>query len=152
MASRVLGIPKTIDGDIQISTETGERLCAVSFGFHSAARAFSHNISNLCTDASSDLKYWHICKVMGRVASHLALEAALQTHANMTLIGEDLADYVDQERIRAAEKEGTVDYTAYGITLRHLSRLICDVIVRRAAHGKKLRGDDHSRRGAGIHQ
>ncbi len=133
---QVLGIPKTIDGDIQISTETGDTLCAISFGFHSAARAFSHNISNLCTDASSDLKYWHVCKVMGRVASHLALEAALQTHANMTLIGEDLADYVDQERIRAAEKEGTVDYTAYGITLRHLSRLICDVIVRRAAHGK----------------
>ncbi len=133
---QVLGIPKTIDGDIQVTAESGETLCAISFGFHTAARAFSQNISNLCTDASSDLKYWHICKVMGRVASHLALEAALQTHVNMTLIGEDLADYVDQERIKAAEKEGTVDYTAYGITLRHLSRLICDVIVRRAAHGK----------------
>ena len=133
---QVVGIPKTIDGDIQVTAESGETLCAISFGFHSAARAFSQNISNLCTDASSDLKYWHICKVMGRVASHLALEAGLQTHANMTLIGEDLADYVDQERIKTAEKTGSVDYTAYGITLRHLSRLICDVIVRRAAHGK----------------
>ncbi len=133
---QVLGIPKTIDGDIQVTAESGETLCAVSFGFHTAARAFSQNISNLCTDASSDLKYWHICKVMGRVASHLALEAALQTHANITLIGEDLADYVDQERVRAADKAGVVDYTAYGITLRHLSRLVCDVIVRRAAHGK----------------
>ncbi|MBF0232468.1 MAG: 6-phosphofructokinase [Desulfamplus sp.] len=133
---QVIGIPKTIDGDIQISTEDGETLCAISFGFHSAARAFSQNISNLCTDASSDLKYWHVCKVMGRVASHLALEAALQTHANLTLIGEDLADYVDKERLKKADEKGEVDYTAYGMTLRHLSRMICDAIVKRAAKGK----------------
>ena len=133
---QVIGIPKTIDGDIQVTTASGETLCPVSFGFYTAARAFSRNISNLCADASSDLKYWHICKVMGRVASHLALEAALQTHANLTLIGEDLADYLDKERLRAADEKGVVDYTAYGITLRHLSRLICDAIVKRAAHGK----------------
>lgn len=133
---QVIGIPKTIDGDIQISTEDGETLCAISFGFHSAARAFAQNISNLCTDASSDLKYWHVCKVMGRVASHLALEVALQTHANLTLIGEDLADYVDTARLQKAQEKGEVDYTAYGMTLRHLSRLICDVIVKRAAKGK----------------
>ena len=133
---QVIGIPKTIDGDIQVQTEDGETLCAISFGFHSAARAFSQNISNLCTDASSDLKYWHVCKVMGRVASHLALEAALQTHANMTLIGEDLAEYVDHERLAKATERGETDYTAYGMTLRHLSRLICDAIVKRAAHGK----------------
>jgi pyrophosphate--fructose-6-phosphate 1-phosphotransferase len=133
---QVIGIPKTIDGDIQVKTEDGEVLCSISFGFHTAARAFAQNISNLCTDASSDIKYWHICKVMGRVASHLALETALQTHANLTLIGEDLADYVDQERLREAETRGEVDYTAYGMTLRHLSRLICDTIVKRAASGK----------------
>jgi len=73
---------------------------------------------------------------MGRVASHLALEVALQTHANITLIGEDLADYVDKKRIEKAMAENTVDYTAYGITLRHLSRVICDCVVRRAAAGK----------------
>lgn len=133
---QVIGIPKTIDGDIQIRTEDGHTLCAISFGFHSAARAFAQNISNLCTDASSDLKYWHVCKVMGRVASHLALETALQTHANLTLIGEDLADYVDNERLKRAKEQGSVDYTAYGMTLRHLSRLICDAIVKRAAKGK----------------
>jgi pyrophosphate--fructose-6-phosphate 1-phosphotransferase len=110
----------------------------MSFGFHTAARSFSKEISNLCIDSSSDVKYWHICKVMGRVASHLALEVALQTHANMTLIGEDLADYVDKRRVENAEKQGTVDYTAYGMTLRHLSRLICDGIVRRAAVGKNF--------------
>ncbi len=133
---QVIGVPKTIDGDIQVRDADGHVLCAMSFGFHSAARAFAGAISNLCTDSSSDIKYWHVCKVMGRVASHLALEVALQTHANMTLIGEDLADYVDIQRLKKAEREGTVDYTAYGMTLRHLSRLICDAIVRRAAVGK----------------
>ena len=67
----------------------------MSFGFHTAARAFANAIGNLCTDSNSDVKYWHVCKVMGRVASHLALEVALQTHASITLIGEDLADFVD---------------------------------------------------------
>ncbi|MBW2621091.1 MAG: 6-phosphofructokinase, partial [Deltaproteobacteria bacterium] len=133
---QVIGVPKTIDGDIQVRDTEGNVLCAMSFGFHTAARAFANAISNLCTDSSSDVKYWHICKVMGRVASHLALEVALQTHANMTLIGEDLSNYIDKERIEKAEKEGAVDYHAYGMTLRHLSRVICDGIVRRAAVGK----------------
>jgi diphosphate-dependent phosphofructokinase len=133
---QVIGVPKTIDGDIQVRDREGKVLCAMSFGFHTAARAFSKEISNLCTDSSSDVKYWHICKVMGRVASHLAFEVALQTHANMTLIGEDLADYIDEERIRRAEKNNTIDYTAFGMTLRHLSRVICDGILRRAAVGK----------------
>jgi len=145
---QVIGVPKTIDGDIQVRDAKGKVLCAMSFGFHTAARSFSKEISNLCTDSSSDVKYWHICKVMGRVASHLALEVALQTHANLevalqthanlTLIGEDLADYVDKRRVENAEKKGTIDYTAYGMTLRHLSRLICDGIVRRAAAGKSF--------------
>jgi diphosphate-dependent phosphofructokinase len=133
---QVIGVPKTIDGDIQVRDADGNVLCAMSFGFHSAARAFSRAISNLCTDCSSDIKYWHVCKVMGRVASHLALEVALQTHANVTLIGEEMADYVDQQRLARAREAGTVDYTAFGMTLRHLSRLICGAIVRRAEVGK----------------
>ena len=130
---QVIGVPKTIDGDIQVKDARGHVLCAMSFGFHTAARAFANSVGNLCTDSSSDVKYWHICKVMGRVASHLALEVALQTHANITLIGEELADYTDNQRIQAAEKRGETDYHAYGMTLRHLSRVICDGIVRRAA-------------------
>jgi pyrophosphate--fructose-6-phosphate 1-phosphotransferase len=130
---QVIGVPKTIDGDIQVKDAEGKILCAISFGFHTAARAFANAISNLCTDCSSDVKYWHICKVMGRVASHLALEVALQTHANITLIGEDLVNYIDKRRLEKAKKEGIVDYSAYGITLRHLSRVICDGIVKRAA-------------------
>ncbi|THB75429.1 MAG: phosphofructokinase [Desulfobacteraceae bacterium] len=133
---QVIGVPKTIDGDLQVRTDDGELLCAISFGFHTAARTFSQSISNLTADGASDVKYWHVCKVMGRVASHLALESALQTHANLTLIGEELADYVDQDRIERARNKGITDYNAYGITLRHVSRLICDIIVRRAAVGK----------------
>ncbi len=133
---QVIGVPKTIDGDIQVRDVDGNVLCAMSFGFHSAARGFAKEISNLCTDSASDVKYWHICKVMGRVASHLALEVALQTHANMTLIGEDLTDYVDEEKIEKAAGKGIIDHTAYGMTLRHLSRVLCEGIVRRAAVGK----------------
>jgi pyrophosphate--fructose-6-phosphate 1-phosphotransferase len=133
---QILGVPKTIDGDIQVRDVDGNVLCAMSFGFHTAARAFANAIGNLCTDSSSDIKYWHICKVMGRVASHLALEVALQTHANMTLIGEDLADYTDIVRLEKAQGDGTSDYNAYGMTLRHLSRIICEAIVSRAEVGK----------------
>ena len=133
---QVIGVPKTIDGDVQVRDADNNVLCAISFGFHSAARAFASSISNLCTDSSSDVKYWHICKVMGRVASHLALEVALQTHANLTLVGEELADYIDESRIKKAQEENRIDYTAYGMTLRHLSRVICDCIVKRAAAGK----------------
>lgn len=133
---QVIGVPKTIDGDLQVKTADGDLLCAISFGFHTAARRFSDNISDLCTDSSSAVKYWHICKVMGRVASHLALEVALQTHPNLTLIGEDLADYEDRKKIEKAAAEARIDYSAYGMTLRHLSRVICDAVVRRAAVGK----------------
>jgi diphosphate-dependent phosphofructokinase len=133
---QIIGVPKTIDGDIQVRDVNGKTLCAMSFGFHTAARAFAQEISNLCTDCSSDVKYWHICKVMGRVASHLALEVALQTHANITLIGEELADFIDDQRLDKARQNKETDYSAYGMTLRHLSRIICDGIVRRAAVGK----------------
>jgi pyrophosphate--fructose-6-phosphate 1-phosphotransferase len=133
---QVIGVPKTIDGDIQVRDDAGNVLCAVSFGFHTAARAFANSIAGLCNDASSDIKYYHVCKVMGRVASHLALEVALQSHPNLTIIGEDLVDFVDDERMEKARRENTADYTAYGMTLRHLSRMICEAIVQRAKVGK----------------
>jgi len=133
---QVIGVPKTIDGDIQVKDKSGKILCAMSFGFHTAARAFGRDISNLCSDSSSDVKYWHICKVMGRVASHLGLEVALQVHPNIILIGEEMSDYIDTRRIEKAKERGTTDYTAYGMTLRHLSRIVCNGIVRRAAVGK----------------
>ncbi|MBA4369867.1 MAG: phosphofructokinase, partial [Desulfobacterium sp.] len=58
---QVIGVPKTIDGDIQVRDSKGKVLCAMSFGFHTAARSFAKEISNLCNDCSSDVKYWHIC-------------------------------------------------------------------------------------------
>jgi len=133
---QLIGVPKTIDGDIQVKDDAGHVLCAVSFGFHTAARAFANSIAGLCNDASSDIKYYHVCKVMGRVASHLALEVALQSHPNLTVIGEDLVDFVDEERLEKARRDKTTDYTAYGMTLRHLSRIICEGIVKRARAGK----------------
>ena len=135
---QVIGVPKTIDGDVQVKDSRGEVLCAISFGFHSAARAFSRSIGNLCSDCCSDVKYWHICKVMGRSASHLALEVALQTHANITLIGEDIAEYTDKEKEKKALSENRIDSSAHGMTLRHISRVICDGIVKRAAAGKNF--------------
>jgi pyrophosphate--fructose-6-phosphate 1-phosphotransferase len=133
---QVIGVPKTIDGDVQVRDDNGEVLCAISFGFHSAARFYAQEISHLGSDGSSDVKYWHVCKVMGRVASHIALEAALQTHANMTLIGEDLIDYVDKERLAASQDKNEIDFDAYGVSLEKLCEIVSRAIVRRARYGK----------------
>jgi len=135
---QVIGVPKTIDGDVQAKDANGKVLCAMSFGFHTAARSFSAAVANLCTDCSSDVKYWHVCKVMGRSASHIALEIALQTHANITLIGEDIANYTNLSQVEQAKKDGAIDFKAYGITLRHLSRVLCNAIIRRAEAGKNF--------------
>ena len=80
----VIGCPKTIDGDLkneQIET---------SFGFDTACKTYSELIGNIQRDANSARKYWHFIKLMGRSASHIALECALQTHANITIISEEV--------------------------------------------------------------
>lgn len=81
--TRVVGVPKTIDGDLQ--SEDIE----ISFGFDSACKTYSEMIGNIARDAFSSKKYFHFIKIMGRSASHIALECALQTHPNMVLIGEE---------------------------------------------------------------
>lgn len=81
----VIGVPKTIDGDLQIWPWV-----PISFGFHTATQIYSNLIGNLLNDAKSSLKYWNFVKVMGRSASWIALEAALQTHPNLVLIGEEI--------------------------------------------------------------
>ncbi len=108
---QVIGIPKTIDGDLQVP-----ELLQVPFGFHSACMAFATEIGNLNTDCKSDLKYWHFNRLMGRSASHIALEVAFQTHPNVVLIGEEIE-----------EKE---------LTIHNVVRLIADVVVERAKQGK----------------
>lgn len=82
---QVIGCPKTIDGDLK--NEDIE----CSFGFDTATKTYSELIGNIERDANSAKKYWHFVKVMGRSASHVALECALETQPNICLIGEEVA-------------------------------------------------------------
>ena len=82
---QVIGCPKTIDGDLK--NEDIE----CSFGFDTATKTYSEIIGNIQRDANSAKKYWHFVKVMGRSASHVALECALQTQPNICLVGEEVA-------------------------------------------------------------
>ena len=81
---QVIGFPKTIDGDLK-----NEQI-EISFGFDTATKTYGELIGNIERDANSAKKYWHFVKIMGRSASHVALEAALQTQPNITLISEEV--------------------------------------------------------------
>jgi pyrophosphate--fructose-6-phosphate 1-phosphotransferase len=81
---QVIGCPKTIDGDLKNSE------IETSFGFDTATKTYSEVIGNIMRDCNSARKYWHFIKLMGRSASHVTLECALQTHPNITLIGEEV--------------------------------------------------------------
>lgn len=80
----VVGCPKTIDGDLK-----NEHI-EVSFGFDTATKTYSEAIGNLCVDALSSKTYYYFVRLMGRSASHIALECALNTKANYVLIGEEV--------------------------------------------------------------
>ena len=107
---KVIGVPKTIDGDMKNDE------IEASFGFDTACKTYSELIGNIERDASSAVKYWHFIKLMGRAASHVALECALQTQPNICLISEEVK-----------EKK---------ITLSEIVNSITDTIVRRAEAGK----------------
>jgi len=83
---QVIGVPKTIDGDLQLGD-----LLAISFGFDTATRIYSEMVGNILQDTSSSLKYWHFVKLMGRSASHVALEVALQTKPAIAIISEEVS-------------------------------------------------------------
>ena len=83
---QVIGCPKTIDGDLK--NEDIE----CSFGFDTATKTYSEIIGNIERDSKSAMKYWHFVKVMGRSASHVALECALKTQPNICLISEEVAE------------------------------------------------------------
>ncbi|OPZ81607.1 MAG: 6-phosphofructokinase [bacterium ADurb.Bin429] len=108
--TRIIGVPKTIDGDMK----NGQ--IEASFGFDTAAKTYSELIGNICRDAQSAVKYWHFIRLMGRAASHVALECALQTQPNICLVSEEIQ--------------------AKGTTLDEIVDGIVDVIVRRAEDGK----------------
>jgi len=107
---QVIGCPKTIDGDLK--NEDIE----CSFGFDTATKTYAEIVGNIERDANSAKKYWHFVKVMGRSASHVALETALQTHPNICLIGEEVAakrmslaqitDYIADSVAKRAETAG----------------------------------------------
>ncbi len=106
---QVIGCPKTIDGDLK--NEDIE----CSFGFDTATKTYAEIVGNIERDANSAKKYWHFVKVMGRSASHVALETALQTCPNICLIGEEVA----------AKKMSLAQITDY----------IADSVANRAAKG-----------------
>ena len=98
--TKVIGVPKTIDGDLR------NQYVEISFGFDTATKIYSELIGNIGKDALSAKKYYHFIKLMGRSASHITLECALKTHPNLTLISEErhtlseitlkIADLVEQ--------------------------------------------------------
>ena len=106
---QVIGCPKTIDGDLkneQIET---------SFGFDTACKVYSEVIGNIQRDCNSARKYWHFIKLMGRSASHIALECALQTQPNVCIISEEVE--------------------AKNLSLDDVINQVAEVVAKRAANG-----------------
>lgn len=81
---QVIGCPKTIDGDLK------NDMIEISFGFDTACKVYSELIGNIQRDANSAKKYWHFIRLMGRSASHITLECALQTQPNIAIISEEV--------------------------------------------------------------
>ena len=102
---QVIGCPKTIDGDLKNSQ------IETSFGFDTACKTYSELIGNIERDCNSARKYWHFIKVMGRSASHIALECALQTQPNICLISEE----VEQKNMSL---DDVVEYIANAVAVR----------------------------------
>ena len=109
---QVIGCPKTIDGDLK-----NEDIEA-SFGFDTATKTYSELIGNIERDANSAKKYWHFIKVMGRSASHVALECALETQPNICLIGEEVA--------------------AKKMSLAQITNYIADAVEKRGNNGENF--------------
>ena len=84
---QVIGVPKTIDGDLQIGN-----LLPISFGFDTATKIYSEMVGNILQDTRSSLKYWHFVKLMGRSASHVTIEVAMQTRPAIAIISEEVAE------------------------------------------------------------
>ncbi|OEH76488.1 putative phosphofructokinase [Cyclospora cayetanensis] len=106
----VIGVPKTIDGDLK------NAMIEASFGFDTAAKTYSELIGNLCIDVNSSQKVYHFVRVMGRSASHLVLECAMQARPNLVFIGEEV------------EREN--------MSLERIVQELVDLVVKRADQGK----------------
>lgn len=110
MKTKVVGVPKTLDGDLK------SRDVPISFGFDTACKVYSEIIGNIMIDALSAKKYWHFIRLMGRAASHVTLEAALQTHPQLAFISEEIA--------------------AKRVSLGDVARIVADCVEQRASMGK----------------
>jgi pyrophosphate--fructose-6-phosphate 1-phosphotransferase len=108
----VIGCPKTIDGDLK------NKDIEVSFGFDTATKVYSELIGNIERDANSAKKYWHFIKLMGRSASHIALECALETQPNLCIVSEEV------------EKKG--------MSLSQIVDQIADAVAKRAEDGNNF--------------
>ncbi|HEX7583315.1 MAG TPA: diphosphate--fructose-6-phosphate 1-phosphotransferase [Prolixibacteraceae bacterium] len=109
---QVIGCPKTIDGDLK------NDMIETSFGFDTATKVYSELIGNIERDANSAKKYWHFIKLMGRSASHIGLECALQTQPNITLISEEV-------ELKKQTLSEIVDYMA-------------QIVAKRASNGENF--------------
>ena len=109
---QVIGCPKTIDGDLK------NKSIETSFGFDTACKVYSEVIGNIQRDCNSAQKYWHFIKLMGRSATHIGLECALQTQPNIALISEEIE----------AKKQTLDDVVNY----------IADIVVRRSEKGNNF--------------
>ena len=109
---QVIGCPKTIDGDLK------NEMIESSFGFDTACKVYSEVIGNIQRDCNSAKKYWHFIKLMGRSASHIALECALQTQPNICLISEEIE--------------------AKQMTLDDVVNYIAEIVAARAAKGNNF--------------
>lgn len=109
---QVIGCPKTIDGDLK------NECIETSFGFDTATKVYSEVIGNIQRDCNSAKKYWHFIKLMGRSASHIALECALQTQPNICIISEEVE--------------------AKNMTLKDVVNSIADVVAARAEYGNNF--------------
>jgi pyrophosphate--fructose-6-phosphate 1-phosphotransferase len=109
---QVIGCPKTIDGDLK------NEMIETSFGFDTACKVYSELIGNIQRDANSAKKYWHFIRLMGRSASHITLECALQSQPNIAIISEEVE--------------------AKNMTLNDVVEEIVEVIVQRSEHGKNF--------------
>ncbi|HOV86146.1 MAG TPA: diphosphate--fructose-6-phosphate 1-phosphotransferase [Syntrophobacteraceae bacterium] len=113
----VVGIPKTIDGDLAVGN-----LLPIPFGFDTATKIYSELVGNLTQDAASAVKYWHFVKLMGRTASKITLEVALQTKPAVALISEEIAE-------KNISLENIVDSIVQVITERRLRGLNYGVVL-----------------------
>ena len=109
---QVIGCPKTIDGDLK------NECIETSFGFDTATKVYSEVIGNIQRDCNSAKKYWHFIKLMGRSASHIALECALQTQPNICIVSEEVE--------------------ARNLTLQDVVNNIADIVAARAAEGNNF--------------